>query len=109
MRPSAELGVGVRTIKQWVSLFRSDGEAGLAPKPSMRRGVVGNSDERWVETALEVMVEHVDQSRPSRTMVIARTNARVAARFGEGVVRMRRGRRRFGFSSNWSGGNRRSG
>jgi len=85
---AAELGVGVRTIKQWVSLFRADGEAGLAPKPSMRRGVVGNSDERWVETALEVMVEHVDQSRPSRTMVIERTNARVVARFGEGVVRV---------------------
>jgi len=33
-----------------------------------------------------VMVEHTEQSRPSRTMVIERTNARVVARFGEGVV-----------------------
>ncbi|MEU0603363.1 transposase, partial [Streptomyces sp. NPDC006393] len=39
-----------------------------------------------METALEVIVEHTDQSRPSRTLVIARTRARVIARFGEGVV-----------------------
>ena len=44
-------------------------------------------DDRWVETALEVMVEHTDQSRPSRTMVIDRTNARVVARFGPDVVK----------------------
>ena len=30
---------------------------------------------RWVDTALEVMVEHTDLSRPSQTMVIKRTNA----------------------------------
>ncbi|CAG6399036.1 hypothetical protein SCOCK_80191 [Actinacidiphila cocklensis] len=35
---------------------------------------------------MEVMVEHADQSRPSRTLVIERTRARVIARFGEGVV-----------------------
>ena len=43
-------------------------------------------DPRWTEIAIEVMVEHADQSRPSQTMVIDRTNARVIARFGEGVV-----------------------
>jgi hypothetical protein len=34
------------------------------------------------------MVEHTDQSRPSQTMVITRTNARVVARFGERVVQV---------------------
>ena len=34
------------------------------------------------------MAEHTDQSRPSRTMVVERASARVAARFGEGVVKV---------------------
>ncbi|MFF2375098.1 helix-turn-helix domain-containing protein [Streptomyces xiamenensis] len=81
-----ELGVSVRTVKQWVADFRGHGEAGLAPrrKPSGRSHP--STDERWVETALEVMVEHTDQSRPSRTLVIDRTRARVIARFGPEVV-----------------------
>ncbi|SDY01800.1 Helix-turn-helix domain-containing protein [Saccharopolyspora shandongensis] len=85
---AVELGVGLRTIKQWVSDFRNDGEAGLAPRrrPSVRPS--RRTDERWVEVALEVMVEHTAESKPSRTMVIDRTNARVVARFGEGVVKL---------------------
>jgi hypothetical protein len=43
-------------------------------------------DERWVQTALEVMVEHTGQSTPSRKMVIERAHARLVARFGVGVV-----------------------
>lgn len=33
------------------------------------------------------MVEHTEQSKPSRTMVIDRTNARVTARFGPDAVK----------------------
>ncbi|WP_432110953.1 helix-turn-helix domain-containing protein [Streptomyces sp. YPW6] len=83
---AAELGVSPRAVKQWVSDFRRGGEAGLAPKKTTER-LHSGVDDRWVETAVEVMVEHTDQSRPSRTMVIERTRARVIARFGEGVVR----------------------
>ncbi|MEV0962942.1 hypothetical protein AB0J25_10145 [Streptomyces sp. NPDC049910] len=39
-----------------------------------------------METALEVMVEHTGESKPSRKMVIDRTQARVIARFGPEVV-----------------------
>src|SRR3954464_11314564 len=59
----------------------SQGDAGLAPRsrgPSPNP--TGKADLRWVDTALEVMVEHTDLSRPSETMVIRRTNARVIAR-----------------------------
>ena len=78
-----ELNVGSRTLQRWVQAFRESGEAGLAESSvdSPKR-----LDPRWLETALEVMVEHTDQSRPSRTAVIDRTNARVTARF-EGVVK----------------------
>ncbi|WP_326619669.1 helix-turn-helix domain-containing protein [Streptomyces decoyicus] len=83
---AAELGVGARSVRRWVTVFREHGEAGLAPKKGRASALGASADERWVETALEVMVEHTDTSRPSRTMVIERTRARVIARFGPEVV-----------------------
>ncbi|UQX10998.1 Mu transposase C-terminal domain-containing protein [Candidatus Mycobacterium methanotrophicum] len=84
---AAELGVGLRTIERWVQQFQKNGEAGLAPTRDKRSAGLGATvDPRWTETAIEVMVEHKEQSRPSQTMVITRTSARVVARFGEGVV-----------------------
>ncbi|MFD9966618.1 helix-turn-helix domain-containing protein [Streptomyces sp. NPDC059011] len=80
-----ELGVSVRTVKQWVADFRRRGESGLAPKKGAGKPHA-KVDDRWVETALEVMVEHTGESKPSRTMVIERTRARVIARFGPEVV-----------------------
>jgi transposase InsO family protein len=86
---AAELGVGFRTIGRWVHLFQKSGEAGLATRRDAGAGrTATRADERWVETALEVMVEHTDLSRPSRSMVIDRTNARVVARFGVDVVNL---------------------
>jgi transposase InsO family protein len=84
---ATELGVSLRTVKQWVADFRRHGEAGLTRTATSRKKPLGKVDDRWVETALEVMVEHTDQSRPSRTMVIDRTNARVVTRFGPDAVK----------------------
>jgi hypothetical protein len=72
---------------QWVSDFNGHGEAGLARTVRSPKKPLGNVDQRWIDTALEVIVEHTDRSRPSRTMVIDRTNARVTARFGPDVVK----------------------
>ena len=78
--------MGSRTIQRY-HLFQKFGEAGLiAQREPKTVGLASKLDERWAEIAVEVMVEHTEQSRPSRTMVIERTNARVVARFGEGVV-----------------------
>jgi transposase InsO family protein len=85
---AAELGVSLRTITQWVADFRQHGEAGLARSGVSRQKPLGLVDERWVEAALEVMVEHTDQSRPSRSMVIDRASARVVARYGADVVKV---------------------
>jgi hypothetical protein len=63
---AAELGVSLRTITQWVADLRQHGEAGLARSALSRQTPLGLVDERWVEAALEVMVEHTEQSRPSR-------------------------------------------
>ena len=83
---AAELGVAARSVRRWVAEFREHGEAGLAPKKGPARKSRVTADDRWVETALEVMVEHTRESKPSRTMVIERTRARVIARFGPEVV-----------------------
>ncbi|WP_441958730.1 hypothetical protein [Mycolicibacterium houstonense] len=83
---AAELGVDVRTVQRMVAAFREHGEAGLVRGKGVRVKTLPSVDERWREIAIEVMVEHTDQSRPSRTAVIRRTNARVSARFGTDVV-----------------------
>lgn len=85
---AAELGVSQRTVTQWVADFRQHGEAGLARSAVNRQKPLGIVDERWVEAALEVMVEHTEQSRPSRSMVIDRANAWVVAGHGPGVVKV---------------------
>lgn len=82
-----ELGAGQRTVERWVQQFQQRGEAGLVSTKDKRSvGAGAKVDPRWTEIAVEVMVEYADQSRPSQTMVIDRTNARFIARFGEGVV-----------------------
>jgi transposase InsO family protein len=82
-----ELGISTRTLKRWVARFRANGETGLA---SITAGAqarpLGLTDQRWTQTALEVMVEHTGESKPSRKMVIERTRARLLARLGEGAV-----------------------
>ncbi|WP_329374740.1 helix-turn-helix domain-containing protein [Streptomyces sp. NBC_01483] len=83
---AAEIGVTVRTIERWVRDYRRGGEAGLAAAGRPARGRAAKADDRWVEMAREVMVEHTGESKPSRTMVIERTRARVIARFGPDVV-----------------------
>lgn len=85
---ATELGVSLRTVTQWVADFRRHGEAGLARSAVSRQKPLGVVDERWVEAALEVMVEHTEQSRPSRSMVIDRASARVGARYGPDVVKV---------------------
>lgn len=69
-----------------VAAFRQHGEAGLVSCRQVRVRDVPGVDDRWREAAIEVMVEHVGQSRPSRTAVIKHANARVVARHGADVV-----------------------
>ncbi len=99
-----ELSVGVRTLKRWVAAFQAGGEAALVRK----RRVSTPDDDRWAETALEVMVEHTSESKPSRTAVIQRTNARVSARYGDDVE-CRADRRPSRSWRGWRDDNRRSG
>ncbi|MEB3020034.1 Mu transposase C-terminal domain-containing protein [[Mycobacterium] crassicus] len=83
---AVELGVDLRTVQRMVAAFSEHGEAGLANAKNLRVQNAPGVDTRWWETALEIMVEHTDLSRPSRTAVIKHTNARVIARFGPDVI-----------------------
>jgi transposase len=83
-----ELGIAVVTVRKWVRRFRESGEAGLldgrsTPIHDAFRGV----DPRWLETCREVIDEHVDQSTPSKAVVLRRVEARLAREYGEGAVK----------------------
>ncbi|WP_406126391.1 helix-turn-helix domain-containing protein [Streptomyces canus] len=64
---AAELGVGARSVRRWVALFREHGEAGLVPRKVHARGSAASADPRWGETALEVMAEHTDRTLETTT------------------------------------------
>jgi hypothetical protein len=83
---AAELDVTRRTIQRWVQGFHRRGEAGLIVGDQLPQRKGAKVDDRWTETALEVMGGYKDESRPSRTWVIEQTRATVIARFGPDAV-----------------------
>lgn len=74
---AAELGVGVRTLRRWVSGFERDREAGLVDGRHQRasdplRGI----DPRWLDELTRVLDEHVGASRPPHGLLLDRVDAR---------------------------------
>jgi hypothetical protein len=80
---AAELNVTERQVRRWVRAYREHGEAGLA---SARWQGHDRVDPRWHETALQIMVEHTNESKPSRAAVILQTSKRLELCVGNGVV-----------------------
>ncbi len=79
---AAELGVQSRTVERWVAQYQAHGgEAGLISQRAVQPGMGGRQDPRWQQTALEVMSEYTDLSKPNEDLVIRRTRARLDARF----------------------------
>jgi hypothetical protein len=75
-----ELKKGYRTIERWVRLYRDHGEAGLVSDRTVQPGMPTVIDRRWGNwktTALEIMIEHTDLSKPTQTLVRNRANARL--------------------------------
>ena len=85
---AAELGVTVRTLERWVAELRQAGPAGLVDGRGLRRGEdpLAGVDPRWLAMARTVLAEHVDASRPTRTLVLQRVAERARAEHGEDVV-----------------------
>ncbi|TMS50910.1 DDE-type integrase/transposase/recombinase [Mycobacterium sp. DBP42] len=88
LRTSKELKGSYRSIERWITQYRAHGEAGLIPQRAVQPGTGTRTDPRWTETALEIIGEYTELSTPTRDLVIRRTQARLDARFGQGVVKM---------------------
>ena len=79
-----ELNVAIRTVQRWVAAYLEHGEAGLSCVG--QRNPMGRTDPRWINTAMEIMVDHGLRSRPNGKSILQQTRARLVAQYGDGVV-----------------------
>ncbi|MFJ6141856.1 Mu transposase C-terminal domain-containing protein [Kitasatospora sp. NPDC092286] len=83
---AAELGLTDRTMQRWARAFLDEGEAGLVSLKARADGGLRNADQRWVDTAVEVLGEYEQESRPSVKVVLERIETRLEAVYGPKVV-----------------------
>ena len=103
---AAELGVGVSTVRRWVTLAQ-DGPAGLvAERPA--RVVLDRADPRWLHTARQVIARHVPRSRPVRRLILAEIEQQLADGTAPARCRCRRNRQGMSCCGNWTRGRARS-
>jgi transposase InsO family protein len=78
-----ELNISVRQVRRLARDYQRHGEAGLT---SARWQGLGRTDPRWLQAALQIMVEHTNESKPSRKAVILQTEKRLELWFGPGAI-----------------------
>jgi len=84
---AAELGVGLRTVERWVTVFRADGVDSLVDERGAR-SLRLTVDPRW-DAALEAVVsESVSASTPSTSALIRRARERLERDYGPGAVQV---------------------
>jgi len=81
-----ELHVGQRTFARWVSKYEKDGEVGLLSAKGAQPE--DTKFKLFEQTALDVMRERINESRPTRDYVIAHARARLIGRYGKDIVPM---------------------
>ncbi|MFJ6141771.1 integrase [Kitasatospora sp. NPDC092286] len=84
---AAELGVGVTTLRRWVSLVEESGPAGLVSK-RQARSLVDRADPRWVDMARSVIKGLEKSSRPVRGLVLTEIEERLVKEHGPDAVRI---------------------
>jgi transposase InsO family protein len=83
---AAEMNMAPRTLRRLAKQYQEDGLLALIDARQHRKGErFGAVDPRWVETAHDVLVEHVGQSQPPKQLIIDRINARVTAMYADEV------------------------
>jgi putative transposase len=82
---AAELGIGERTLRRWVTAYQQAGEAGLVDARAVR-GRGSAVDSRWDEAARLVLADMVSESTPTRNAVLRKVDARLDQLHGNGVV-----------------------
>lgn len=86
---AAELGIGVSTLRRWVAGFLTHGPAGLLRADTGRGdGPLARTDPRWVEACRATLAAHVPASRPTRAVILAEVEQRLAVTHGPGVVKV---------------------
>jgi transposase InsO family protein len=81
-----ELHIGFRSFERWVNQYEAQGEVGLISGKALQRALGSKKFELFKQTALDVMREHTDKSRPTRNYVIRHAEARLVAMYGIGAV-----------------------
>lgn len=84
---AAELGVGVTTVRVWAARYEMAGEAGLVDgRRTKTQPPLAGVDPRWLDACRAVIDEHVGESTPTKSVIIARVAARVSREHGDGTV-----------------------
>lgn len=84
---AAELGVGVRTLERWIGGYRASGEFGLLDgRQKLPNDVAPSVDTRWLAMAKLVLDEQISEAKVTKTIVIARIEARLVKVHGHGQV-----------------------
>lgn len=81
-----ELNIGLRTLERWVSRYEAEGEVGLISAKALQPALGSGTFELFRQCALDVMRDHVDMSKPTRSYVTAHARARLLDIYGEGAV-----------------------
>jgi len=81
---AVELGKHERTIRRWIDYYTAHGEAGLVA--ATHNNPLGYTDRRWLETAVEIMLEYRDASRPTGKAILLQIAARLVRQYGNDVV-----------------------
>src|SRR5260370_570366 len=77
---AAELGVGVSTVRRWVTQAQ-DGPAGLViERPA--RALLDRADLRWLDAARQVIARHVPRGRPVLGPLLAATGQALRGELG---------------------------
>jgi transposase InsO family protein len=84
---AAELGIGMSTLRRWVSAYNEQDVAGLLDLRHHRKAdPFRHVDQRWLDMLASVLAEHTAASRPPRHLLLERVAARVEELHGAGVV-----------------------
>jgi hypothetical protein len=71
-----------------VKFYRERGEAGLLSRKAVQSALGSKTFELFRQAALEVMIEHTDMSKPTRSFVASHARARLIATYGKDAVRL---------------------
>lgn len=85
---SRELRCSTRTLRRWISEYRRFGEAGLLSAKWAPLSFKPNKFQLFEDTALQIMMEHAESSRPTQHHIIAHTRARIVATYGPDAVQL---------------------